>query len=263
MNNKNNLDRHTKIKLGKQAEELAERQRKEWELHDKPIPNIFSLLENKGILILRFPSSDCDLSGFAMTVWGKNCVYINSNDVLGRQNFSAAHELCHLINDLKKETIKVCFHSLEESEEDEYRAQRFASEFLMPKDGVNEECNSLLGSGNIRNATQVIELQHIYKVSFSAMLSRLLSCKRITKFLYDELRRLSLVERIPDLQKETIQAGKSLDLILKTEPYIPERFLETINENYKFGLITGEKYQSLLHLLSEDFRNPIPPGGEP
>ena len=55
-----------KIELGKEAKELAIQQRREWELGIEPIPSVFSLLESKGILIVRFPAENCDLSGFAM-----------------------------------------------------------------------------------------------------------------------------------------------------------------------------------------------------
>jgi Zn-dependent peptidase ImmA (M78 family) len=251
-----------KIELGKEAKELAIQQRREWELGIEPIPSVFSLLESKGILIVRFPAENCDLSGFAMKLWNRSCIYINSNDVLGRQIFSSAHELCHLIHDLTTESIKVCYHSAEE-EVDEYRAERFAAEFLMPQEKVIEICDSLVGNNHrLTKVEQVIELQHRFKVSFSAMLNRLLRTRRISKALYDNLKKLSTISRIVDLHKLTLNTGKSLDLIIKSDPYIPYHFIDTLNKNYHDGLITWEKFQSVLQLIGKGEDSELP-GGEP
>ncbi len=85
-------------------------ERKEWELTGiqraqemrgalglgRSPADIFSLLEQHEILVLRYPAPSPDLNTFFAEYRGFLVIYLNSDNSLGRQVFSAAHEFSPL-----------------------------------------------------------------------------------------------------------------------------------------------------------------------
>lgn len=73
-----------------------------------------------------------------------NCtiVGINKNNSLQRQRFTAAHEYCHYIKDLKRQTGSVdCIKCLSTSNDKiEKNADSFAGFFLMPTNELKKIC---------------------------------------------------------------------------------------------------------------------------
>ena len=114
-----------------QAQDLAEKIRSKLKLGSSPIKNIFSLLEDQGLFVLRMPIGCDSLSGaFYYDKTKKNSkILINSNCANGHQIFTAAHEFCHYLLD-KDEQI-IIEHDNQVKSPLEKRADAFAANFLI------------------------------------------------------------------------------------------------------------------------------------
>lgn len=115
---------------------LAAGIRREYNLADSPIRNIRRLLEqNMGVLVFSLP-----LDGVSGMSWwhprAGPAVLVNRNDTVGRQNWTLAHELGHLLSDhvvVMCDTIDWNF-----GEPRERVADMFAAEFLLPREDVTQ-----------------------------------------------------------------------------------------------------------------------------
>lgn len=116
-----------------------------------------------------------------MCIQSAQLIAINSNSTRGRQVFSLAHELYHYYYDQDYESISyIEFDSKSNSKESD--ANRFASYLLMPDASFSQMVERITSStqGNI-NLLSIIELEQYFKVSRSAVLTRLLSEKWISQ----------------------------------------------------------------------------------
>lgn len=108
--------------------------RQEYNLGVTPIRNIRRLLEqDMGVLVFSLP-----LDGVSGMSWwhprAGPAVLVNRNDAAGRQNWTLAHELAHL---LRNDAIVICntFYG-NYSEPRERFADTFAAEFLLPREDL-------------------------------------------------------------------------------------------------------------------------------
>jgi Zn-dependent peptidase ImmA (M78 family)/DNA-binding XRE family transcriptional regulator len=151
--------------IGEEAEGeiLADLLRKEWQLGIDPIPNMTSLLEDRGIKVVIMPLPD-GVSGLTCLVrrpHHKNrlpVIVVNRNVNLERRRFTLAHELAHRLLD-------------EKSPVDHEKASHvFAGAFLIPKAHlVREIGESRKGLGY----EELIQLKRMYRVSAAALIVRL------------------------------------------------------------------------------------------
>ncbi|MBF0139108.1 MAG: ImmA/IrrE family metallo-endopeptidase [Magnetococcales bacterium] len=142
-------------------EHAAESVRSAWNLGGDPILDMTELLEERGIKVLKldFPSS---VDGFTCNIRrsgtdGVPTVICSTNKSIERQRFTLAHELGHLLLDVKGgfDAEKAC--------------QRFASAFLVPR----EELFGEVGTG--RHAFgygEIIEIKKMFGVSAAALVVR-------------------------------------------------------------------------------------------
>lgn len=177
--NYNNIDT-TLIKLKKylcsseqDAEQIANNFRIEHELSMRqPIYDITNTLENLGILIVPIRNINnmfSDFDGLSEIVNGVPVIALLDDIKDGaRQRFTIAHELGHLLLDVKNKNL-----------DEEKLCNRFASALLMPKDSV------LMEFGSSRKYISLFELKAFkeeYKVSFSAIVYRLKDLKIISNY---------------------------------------------------------------------------------
>lgn len=157
-------------------EEKANYLRKFWGLNDKPIQNMIKCLENNGIIVSTFNSSDNESSNkidgytqqFSSIIEGKinklYCVIVeNDKRSLARKNFSLAHELGHIIlhsDDYYMEKTKT------EQTIIEKQANDFAAAFLLPKQSYYNDAKY------INNLDNFIKLKQKWYVSIGAMMMR-------------------------------------------------------------------------------------------
>jgi len=151
--------------LGKEdeGEVLAQDLRKEWQLGTDPIPNMTSLLEDRGIKVLVIPLPD-GVSGLTCLVRRPRhnvkapVIVVNENITLERRRLTLSHELAHRLID---ETSPV---------DHEKASNVFAGAFLIPRDHLVREI------GKHRKALgyqELIQLKRMYRVSAAAFLVRL------------------------------------------------------------------------------------------
>lgn len=138
----------------------AELVRQEWHLGDRPISDMMSLLESKGIRILSLDHRYANVDAFCFTQDAIPYIFVSTAKSGERQRFDLAHELGHLV-----------MHSDDDestgSREREKEAQQFASAFLMPASRIHTQ--------SMRNAhmQRIIEAKTYWRVSAMAMAYRL------------------------------------------------------------------------------------------
>ena len=146
-----------------EGEILAQDLRKEWELGIDPIPNMTSLLEDRGtkVLLIPLPGRVSGLTCLVRRPRQKNrlpVIVVNKGMTLERRRLTLAHELAHRLID---ESCPV---------DPEKAANIFAGAFLIPKDHLVREI------GKQRNALgykEIVDLKRMYRVSAAALLVRL------------------------------------------------------------------------------------------
>ena len=160
------------------AEKAAEKFRNFIEISNKqPISDLINILENLGIIIIQVKNYDnrfSDFDGLSEIVEGVPVIVLLDGITDGaRQRFTIAHELGHLILDIKNERI-----------DSEKLANRFASALLIPKEAIINEF------GSLRKKISFYELnafKNEYKVSYAAIVYRLKDLNIINEYLYKKL----------------------------------------------------------------------------
>lgn len=163
---------------------LARAIRQEYSLGDGPVRSIRRLLErDMGALV--FSLSADGVSG--MSWWHPGAgpaILVNRTDSPGRQNWTVAHELAHL---LQSDAVIICDTlQVNYGEPRERFADAFAAEFLLPREDVvryvkRERLQSLLTS----DATLALIARH-YHVSREATARRLESLGLLPRGFTDE-----------------------------------------------------------------------------
>lgn len=228
-----------------QMKELAEEVR--YKYSKKGLADIFDILSEVSFFI-RKPINH-ELSGFTTYYRNHYIVFINTNFTLGHERFTGAHELYHVLYNLdiiKKE--KVIFPEEHHKDEDK-KADTFAAEFLMPEDYVKELFYKLINKnpGELK-PRHIVILQHRFKVSYKAMLKRLVNLGLCTK--YDELLKYSNLEYADKLQGLTKREGYKIDLILPSRvTKIPDEYVEFVKSNYENDLISYKNMKTIFEFI--------------
>ncbi len=157
--------------------------REKWGLGERPVENVMNLLESKGIIVSTIANSSKNVDGFTQVgeIFGKKlyCVMIEDNKgSMARMNFSAAHELGHIIlhkNLYLQEMDKVQKALLEQ------QANDFAASFLLPKRAIYAD---LIDPLSLKSYEL---LKKKWRVSIGALLRRALSVGRINNYQYTKL----------------------------------------------------------------------------
>lgn len=161
----------------KDAELAAEDFRKNYKLSiNQPIPDLINILENVGILIIEIDNPDdrfSDFDGLSEVVKDIPIIILLTNIDGERQRFTIAHELGHLVLNIKDENLS-----------EEKMCNTFASNLLMPKEAVINEF------GISRNNISFYELRAFkseYKVSMAAIVYRLKELNIISEYLFKKI----------------------------------------------------------------------------
>jgi len=160
------------IEDGYSPETIAQYTRKYLGLKDEPIRDIFSLLENNGVIVIEL-DYDVDLfDGVSyVTDEGYYVIIVNKNFSNDHKRFTLAHELGHIIMHTSDDFI------ISDERDKESEANRFASEFLMPSDFIT---NSLRGL----KLSYLVELKRYWLTSMSSLIRRARDLKCITNDKY-------------------------------------------------------------------------------
>ena len=153
-----------------EAERVATRVRKEWNLGGGPIPDITELLEERGIKVFkwRLPGSLDGLSCRVHRVGGDDVpvVVCSTRKSLESQRFTIARELGHLVVDIPP-TVQA-----------EKSCQRFAGAFLVPGDELVRE----VGRRRLNfSFDELIEIKHIFGIGAAALVMHMRDLGIITE----------------------------------------------------------------------------------
>ena len=164
---------------------LALKFRKENCLGDATPLDFRLLLVNLKILTVFRPLS-VNFSGMCLVTPEKKngFILINSNQTLGRQRFTIAHELYHIYYD-ENFTPHRCSPGSEERNYNEIAADAFASALLMPAMGLTEMIIQLNNKKRIDIPT-LLKLGQHYSVSHTSLLVRLKELSYITNTQKEE-----------------------------------------------------------------------------
>jgi len=180
-----------------QPERLALEERQRMGLGDSPIRNIFMLAELNGLRIFRQSyEPEAKISGVFIYFEVKEAAFalINSNQSIGSQIFTVAHEYYHFLRDRYTDPIidnpdvfvddyVSLYHPREKS------AQLFARRFLMPPSKVRAIVEKDFRSDKL-NYEDVIYLKRYFGVDTLAMLQTLRDLDYLSYYQLKELQNL-------------------------------------------------------------------------
>lgn len=156
------------------AERAAAELRKGWRLGNDPLPNLFELMESKGIKVLELPEGDRDFDGLSADTDVGPVVVIAAhlNENLPRKRMTEAHELGHVIMPVAD--------GLDEATEEKLIGA-FAGAFLMPAETFTE----VFGKNRRRFAVaELVEIKARFGASIMAIMRRALSLGLIDQPTY-------------------------------------------------------------------------------
>ncbi len=161
---------------------LAEMLRHEWGIESFASINIRSLVYSniRNLTVLWFPMKK-NISGCCSRTKEDKVIFINTNHSIGRQNFTLAHELYHLLYEDIDDFI-VC--GLNNNSQSEKNADDFASSLLMPDSALYWFKNK--NQIEDWSLDDVIMCEQYYQVSHEAMLIRLKKIGWISQKQFDD-----------------------------------------------------------------------------
>ena len=161
------------MKSEQELNSLALKTRRSWGEDSYSPIDIFAIVngeQDMHITVLKYPLSE-RISGMCTKVDDDYLVCINSTTSYGRQRFTLAHELYHILYETIDGQV-ICNMSMGEGQSDSEReADIFASYLLMPYDALYQMDTKIDGQWHLDN---VIKAEQFYQVSHMAMLFRLI-----------------------------------------------------------------------------------------
>lgn len=210
--------------------------------------DIFALVNGwieKKITIVRYPLSQ-RISGMCTRIGEDVIICINSTSSYGRQRFTLAHELYHILYEEKMDRVICGMSFTGNKSESEREADLFASYLLMPYDSLFEFGEDF-STWELKN---IIEAEQFFQISHMAMLIRLQEDERISKSKVDQFQGITVSR-----EAARLGYGKELYLPLPEErqffttgEYI--RKVETLSE--KEIISNGKKDELLLDAYRAD-----------
>ncbi len=157
------------ISSGEEVEEAAIELLDYWELGFNPLPNIFEMLEGKGIKLIEV-EADPDFDGLSTTVQGNvPVIVVNRHFDNVRKRFTALHELGRLV---------LSFAPGLTEKQKERLCHRFAGSMMMPRSVLLHELGEKRGRLSIN---ELIEIKEYSGISVQAIVYRAFELGVISK----------------------------------------------------------------------------------
>lgn len=218
--------------------------------------DIFSLAQSIEKLTLIFYPAGERISGICYKGKASNVIIINSDMSIGRQRFSLAHELYHLYFDEKLGTT-VSMISIGDGDENEKKADQFASYFLIPQASLYSIIQNYKNKFNSDTLSleEVIRLEQYFGVSHKAMLFRLFEEKVITKSQFNEMQ-VNIINRAARLGYDNSLYKPSEE---NKKIKVLGHYVTQVEKLLEDDIISNGKYEEL---LLDAFRDDIVYGNE-
>lgn len=228
--------------------------RQEFGIQTYGIKDIFSLVEQKNIQLIRYPFGHDVLLGFATFYEGNFVIASNSSEILAREIFTIAHELGHVIYDFEDKVsgIKIDNEISEDSDDlSEARAFYFANCFLMPEEQLQKFIKyELRKKHDELTALDIVRMQLEFQVSYAAILVRLFNLgiidARLKAALFDARNHATSRALFKQLDADE-RLLKPTDVIA-----VPPSYLEYVISNYEQGYIPFSSLEKALKKVGMD-----------
>ena len=214
-------------------EDLAKYVREKWQLGHGPITNIVNVMEKHGIVISNAIDNNKKIDAYSVveTIDGKEVpvVVLGNDSSFFRQQFSAAHELGHILTD--------GMYQLEDMTKSEYREMerfmdRFAGELLIPSEMLKKDLSNYCKT----DLNYYISLKKKYCVSASSLIVRAKQINSISLNQYQYL--------MKQLSSKGYRKKEPLD---SKYPSKQPRYLREAMNMMKNDLnITGDRFVDML-----------------
>ncbi len=229
------------MRTAQELNSLALRTRRMWNEDGYSPIDIFAIVngwKEKNITIVRYPLSP-RISGMCTKENDDIIICINSTTSYGRQRFTLAHELYHVLYEKDMQRV-ICDMSITGIKSDsEMEADQFASYLLMPYDALLE----YESEKSKWNLEKVIDGEQFFQVSHQAMLNRLVMDNLLIKEIADEYRFIKVSTAAAKL-------GYDRELYLPTtkskQYFTTGEYIRKVERMAKQDLITEGKREELL-----------------
>ncbi len=159
------------MKSAQELNSLALSTRREWGEDDYSPIDIFATVngwKEKQITLVSYPLSP-RISGMCTRVNKDTLICINSSTSYGRQRFTLAHELYHVLYEKNMQRVICDMHMGDDKSDSEKEADLFAGYLLMPYDAMFQYAKKFTQW----NLNTVIDAEQFFQISHVAMLYRL------------------------------------------------------------------------------------------
>lgn len=228
------------LKTDNQLNAEAIQLREKWGLNPNGSIDITSVVLSKlpNLTLLYIPFSE-NTSGMCINDGNIKIIGINSTMTKGRQRFTLAHELYHLLIEENTGKPIICNNHLRDDSERE--ADKFASYLLMSEEGLSQYCD--MNNIDEWNLSNIISVEQYFQISHHALLIRLLNNRLISKKEFDEYKGkyISYEARIRGYGDELYRPSHKEDQYMTLGKYI--NTIEYLDETNK---ISQSKKKELL-----------------
>ena len=223
-----------------ESEILAQKFRSEHGLSMTEPISTKTVLRKLGILTMYRPLSEKSFGISAKSESGRMFMMVNCNSTRGRQHFTIAHELYHLLYDDSPEP-HMCGGVAIGVEKD---ANLFASALLMPREGLLKMVSDEeVKSRKVKLAT-VLRMEQFFGVSRNTLPLRLKDIGLITESYMNELKSVPVKE-------SAMQYGYNLSLYeAGNKGIVIGDFGEKARLLFESGRISEGHYYELLNMIS-------------
>lgn len=193
------------------AEAVAISERNRLGLGDGPIGDIWGILETDvGLRIFVMEMLNNRIAGmFVHSEEYGGCIAVNAKHPEEKRRWSVAHEYGHFLTDRFKGEI-TALHGARRVPPGERLADAFARSFLMPTSGLVRRFDAMRrGKDSPVTPADVLQLSHLYKVSFEAMMWRLEELKLLPSGTWEMLKsrdfKIGKVRQLVGLPAATVE----------------------------------------------------------
>lgn len=229
------------MRTGRELNSLALGTRRMWGEDGYSPIDIFAIVDEwkeMKITIVKYPMSS-RISGMCTREKGDTVIGINSTTSYGRQRFTLAHELYHVLYEEGMQRVICDLNMSGDKAESEREADHFASYLLIPYD-------ALMRYGGDRpewSLEKVIDAEQFFQVSHQAMLYRLVFEGLLDKSLAEEYKSVGISWKAARL-------GYGTELYVSTaknrQYFTTGEYIRKVEKMAEGGLISNGKREELL-----------------